>query len=152
MSAKTLGAFIAAISLAAPACRREKSPDQWMKLPPELKVHLATTPEQRERGLKFRASLPGDEGMYFIFETDQPLSFYMRDTRIPLSIAFITRTSIIESIADMTPLDETPVSSAGAAQFALEVNRGWFDDNGIRPGDKVLLRQDRISFFRRVGQ
>ncbi len=142
---------VAAVLCAAVlGCEHDSSPE-WMKLPAGLKVEVARTPEETHRGLKFRQSLPRDEGMYFVFEEEQQLSFYMRDTRIPLSIAFIRSEGVIESIADMIPLDERSVSSAGHVKFALEAKRGWFDDNGIRPGDKVVLEGDRVSFFRKVG-
>lgn len=131
-------------------CGEESPPEEWIRLPAELKVEVARTLAERRRGLKFRQSLPGDQGMYFVFDKEQPVSFYMRDTRIPLSIAFIRGDGIIESIADMIPLDERSVSSAGPAKFALEAKRGWFEEKGIRPGDKVVLRGDRVSFRRRV--
>ncbi len=141
-------AVVAMLCLTLLSCEEESPPEEWMKLPPELKVEVARTPEQRHRGLKFRRNLPRDEGMYFVFEKEERLSFYMRDTRVPLSIAFIRSDDSIESIADMIPLDERSVSSAGPAQFALEAKRGWFEDNGIRPGDRVVLEDSRISFFR----
>jgi len=142
--------LVAVLCLTLLSCEHESSPE-WMKLPAELKVEIARTPEQRHRGLKFRQNLPRDEGMFFVFEEEEQLSFYMRDTRIPLSIAFIRSEGVIESIADMIPLDERSVSSAGPAQFALEVNRGGLEEKGIRPGDKVVLKEGRISFFRRIG-
>ncbi len=145
-----LSAVVGMLSLALLGCK-EETPPEWMKLSPELKVEIARTPQERERGLKFRQTLPRDEGMYFIFEEEQPLSFFMRDTRVSLSIAFIRGDGTIESIADMIPLDERSVLSVGPAKFALEVNRGWFDENGIRPGDRVVLDDNRISFFRSFG-
>jgi len=145
-------AVILAPCLILLGCEKEDYREEWVKLPAELEVEAARTPEERQRGLMFRQHLPRDQGMYFVFEKEQPLSFYMRDTRIPLSIAFITSDGIIESVADMIPLDERSVRSAGAAQFALEVKRGWFEENGIRPGDRVDLEGNRITFWRRVGR
>lgn len=132
-------------------CEHESS-SEWMKLTAELKVEIARTPEETRRGLKFRQSLPRDEGMFFVFDEEEQRSFYMRDTRVPLSIAFIKSGGVIESIADMIPLDERSVSSAGPVKFALEAKRGWFDDNGIGPGDKVVLEGNRVSFFRKIGR
>jgi len=142
----------AALHLALTGCEEENPPPQWEKLPAELKVEIARTPEQTQRGLMYRQHLPRDQGMYFVFEKEQRLSFHMRDTRIPLSIAFITSDGIIESVKHMIPLDERSVFSAGLAQFALEANRGWFEDNGIRPGDKVVLKEQRVTFLRRIGR
>jgi len=141
----------ASLCLTLLGCERETPPPEWMKLPAELKVEVARTTEETRRGLKFRKNLPTDQGMYFVFEKEELRSFYMRDTRIPLSIAFIRADGIIESVADMIPLDEQSTYSAGPAKFALEVNRGWFDDNGIRPGDKAVLEKNRVSFFRKIG-
>ncbi len=132
-------------------CQRENAP-KWLKLPVELRVEIAKTPEERQKGLMFRQHLPRDQGMYFVFEKEEQLSFYMRDTRVPLSIAFIGGNSVIESIKHLIPLDERSVYSDGPVRFALEVNRGWFDHNGIRPGDKVLLEGHRVSFFREAGR
>jgi len=143
-------AIAAAIQLALAGCEKQAPTEQWSELPPEVQVEIANTPELRERGLMFRQHLPKNHGMYFIFEEEQHLSFYMRDTRIPLSIAFIASDGIIESIKDMIPLDERSVSSAGPARFALEVNRGWFDENGIRPGDRVVLEGNSVQFFREI--
>ncbi len=143
-------AVTATLSVILPGCRKESPRERWTKLPAELQVEIAKTPEQRERGLMFRQGLPKNEGMYFVFEEEQQLSFYMRDTRIPLSIAFITSEGIIESIKDMIPLDERSVPSTGPAQFALEVNRGWFDENGIRSGDRAVLKENRVLFFRKT--
>ncbi len=100
--------------------------------------------------MKFRKMLPRDEGMYFIFEEERQLSFYMRDTRIPLSIAFIRGDGVIESVADMIPLDERSVYSKGPAQFSLEANRGWFERHGIGIGDRVVLEGDVALFEREM--
>jgi uncharacterized membrane protein (UPF0127 family) len=141
-----------AFSLSVTGCREKTEPPgpEWTRLPAKLKVELARTEDERARGLKFRSILPRDEGMYFVFEEERELSFYMRDTRIPLSIAFIRSDEVIESVADMIPLDERPVYSKGPAQFALEANRGWFKNHGIRPGDKVVLEGNVVLFEREM--
>ncbi len=145
------GILIAAgvLCVALTGCRKQSPPEEWVRLPAELKVEVARTQDDRQRGLMFRQHLPKNEGMYFVFEQEEQLSFYMRDTRIPLSIAFIRSDGVIESIADMVPLEERSVYSASLVRFALEVNLGWFDDNGIRAGDKVVLDGDRMIFLRR---
>lgn len=133
------------------SCKKEAPPVEWVQLPAELKVEIAQTAEQRQKGLMFRQNLPDGEGMYFVFEKAEYLSFYMKDTRIPLTIAYITKDGVIESIKDLTPLDEQPVYSSSPAQFALEVKRGWFGENNVRVGDRVVLEGNRVTFLRRPG-
>jgi uncharacterized membrane protein (UPF0127 family) len=105
----------------------------------ELLVEVADTPSLRQQGLMNRQSLPENQGMLFVFPDEQVLQFWMKDTIIPLSIAYIDSSGIIVTIRDMQPRDLTPVSSIVPAQFALEVNQGWFELNSIRPGDRVIL-------------
>lgn len=102
-------------------------------------VEIAATDAERQMGLMGRASLAADVGMLFVFDAEQPLSFWMKDTLIPLSIAYIDAAGRIVDIQDMQPLDETPHPSAAPAQYALEVNQGFFAANGIQVGDLVQL-------------
>ena len=74
----------------------------------------------------FREELPEDRGMLFVFPDERVLEFWMRNTEIPLSIAFADASGRIVRIADMEPLSDAPVSSGAPARYALEVNRGWF--------------------------
>jgi uncharacterized protein len=105
-----------------------------------LRVEVASTPDKQERGLMFRQSLPEEEGMLFIFKEPQELNFWMRNTLIPLDIAFIGADSVILNIHQARPLDESvQYRSAGAAKYVIETNQGWFSRHGIRPGDKVIL-------------
>ena len=103
----------------------------------KLVAEVAATPEQRSIGLMHRFSLKPDHGMIFVFERAEPQAFWMRNTHIPLSIAFIASDGRIVSIADMAPLDESMHWSNGPAQFALEMRKGWFAANGIGAGDRV---------------
>jgi uncharacterized protein len=105
----------------------------------DIPVEIADTPAQQEYGLMGRTALAADSGMLFVFDQDQPLSFWMKDTLIPLSIAFINSEGIIVDIQDMQPLDETPHASAAPATYALEVNQGFFAANGIQVGDQAVL-------------
>ncbi len=102
-------------------------------------VEIADTNEERQTGLMGRTALAEDAGMLFVFDTEQQLSFWMKDTLIPLSIAFIDSEGRIVDIQDMQPLDETPHPSAAPAQYALEVNQGFFEARGIQVGDTVEL-------------
>jgi uncharacterized membrane protein (UPF0127 family) len=103
-----------------------------------LTVEIADTPQASENGLMFRDSLPEDRGMLFLFEQPKKASFWMRNTKIPLSIAYIDSTEKILEIKSMNPLDETVVpSSSDQVAYALEVNQGWFVRHGISSGAKV---------------
>jgi len=100
-------------------------------------AEVAATPEQRSTGLMHRFSLKPDHGMIFVFETAEPQGFWMKNTFIPLSIAFIGSDGRILNIADMAPQDERTHWSSGPAQYALEMRKGWFAEHGIVPGDRV---------------
>ncbi len=102
-----------------------------------VRVEIADTPAKRERGLMERTALAEDAGMLFVFAQEQPRSFWMRNTLIPLSIAYIDAGGRIVDIQDMQPLDETPHPSAAPAQFALEVNQGFFTEHGIEVGNAL---------------
>ena len=100
-------------------------------------AEIARTDEQRERGYMFREEVKDGEGMLFIFERDQILSFWMKNTQVPLSIAFIAHDGRILEIFNMEPEDLNPVRSSRSARYALEVPRGWFDRVGIQQGDRL---------------
>jgi hypothetical protein len=102
-----------------------------------LRVELADYPDARRVGLMFRDSLPENQGMLFVFQKKQPLSFWMRNTKIPLDIAFLADDGTIFQIEPMQPLDEGHHVSREPARFALEVNQGWFSRHQIRVGDRV---------------
>jgi len=106
----------------------------------QLAVEIATTTEAIRCGLSHRKTLPAERGMLFIFAEPRPLTFWMKDTQLPLSIAFLDSNGRILSIQDMTPLQilvryRSPVP----ASYALEVNQGWFARHGIAVGDLVQL-------------
>ena len=105
----------------------------------QFDVELAVTAEQRRQGLMFREQLGEREGMLFVFEEEQAVSFWMRDTPLPLSIAFIDARGVIVHVADMVPYSEAPVASRYPVRYALEVNRGAFERAGIEVGDLVAL-------------
>jgi uncharacterized protein len=103
-----------------------------------LFAEIADTPQTSANGLMYRDSLPEDHGMLFVFEKPKTVSFWMRNTKIPLSIAYIDSAGKILEIESLKPLDETPVASAsGQVAFALEVNEGWFKRNGVSPGATI---------------
>ncbi len=105
----------------------------------ELTVELARTAEERGRGLMFREELAEDGGMLFVFPGETDAGFWMRDTPIPLSIAFIATDGAILDVQDMEPLS-TELHSPGALyRYALEVNQGWFREHGFGAGDRVEI-------------
>lgn len=98
-------------------------------------VEIAATPMQREIGLMNRFSLQPDHGMLFVFESAQPLAFWMKNTYIPLSVAFVDANGRILNIEAMAPQDLATHWSRGPALYAIEMRQGWFLDHGIGPGD-----------------
>jgi uncharacterized membrane protein (UPF0127 family) len=104
----------------------------------EVQVEIADERVEQQRGLMGRTALAENAGMLFVFERDEPRSFWMRNTLIPLSIAYIASDGRIVDIQDMQPLDETSHPSAEPAQYALEVNQGFFAERGIAVGDVVV--------------
>ena len=104
-----------------------------------LNIKVAKTPEERTAGLMGRESLPEDSGMLFDFGGEVKAAFWMKDTSIPLSIAFVDSSGKITSIKDLEPFDETPVGPEGKYRYAIEANRGWFSEHGIKPGFMVSI-------------
>jgi uncharacterized protein len=103
----------------------------------KLTAEVAASPEQRSVGLMNRFSLKPDHGMLFVFERNEPLSFWMKNTYIPLSIAFIAPDGRIVNIEDMKPQTDETHWSRGPAMYALEMKKGWFAERGIGPGAVV---------------
>jgi len=100
-------------------------------------AEVATTVATRAVGLMRRFSLRPDHGMLFVFASPQPLNFWMKDTYVPLSIAFIDENGRILNIEDMAPQTESTHDSRGPAMFALEMKKGWFAQFTITAGDRV---------------
>ncbi len=103
----------------------------------KIAAEVAATPSERETGLMNRFSLRQDSGMLFVFEQPETLSFWMKNTYIPLSIAFIDANGSILNIEDMAPQTESTHWSKGPALFALEMRKGWFAERGVTAGDRV---------------
>ena len=102
-----------------------------------IKVKMARTGREQRRGLMFVDSLPQDEGMLFHYLKSQPLSFWMKNVKIPLSIAFIDSLGKIVAIKDGVPGSLKSIKSPCPCKWALEMNKGWFHNNGIKVGDTV---------------
>jgi uncharacterized membrane protein (UPF0127 family) len=107
-----------------------------------IEIEIASSQEQQERGLMYRTSLSENSGMLFVYDYARPLNFWMKNTFIPLSIAFFDRDQIIIEILDMEPaasIMQSQVSTAKSkapARYALEMNKGWYKRNNIFPGHK----------------
>lgn len=106
-------------------------------------AEVAATPEARERGLMHRTELPDGRGMLFIFDDQQTLSFWMRNTFIPLDIAYLDRRQVVVDIQQMEPETEELHESARPALFALEVPQGWFEAQGIEVGAQARIVRGR---------
>jgi uncharacterized membrane protein (UPF0127 family) len=106
-----------------------------------LDVEIADTPEERQTGLMDRTDLPPDTGMLFVFD-QTPRGFWMKDTRVALTAAFIAECGEILGFADMEPLSEEVHNISQPYRFGLEIERGWFVRNGIAAGDIVSLPSD----------
>jgi uncharacterized membrane protein (UPF0127 family) len=106
-----------------------------------VQMQLAVRPDEQQKGLMFRASMGADEGMLFVFSVPQQMSFYMRNTELPLDIGYFDPGGELKEIYPMYPRDERSVVSHGRnIQFCLEMNQGWFRRNGVRPGAKLDLQ------------
>ena len=103
----------------------------------EIRAEVATTEPDRLRGLMFRDKLAENSGMLFAYPRAEVSAMWMKNTKIALSVAFIDARGHILNIAEMDPYSEEPHASSGAAAYALEMNRGWFRKQGIKPGDFV---------------
>lgn len=102
-----------------------------------IDTQLAQTPQQREIGLMFRKEMPQQEGMLFIFEIPGVQCFWMRNTILPLTAAFVADDGTIVNLADMKPMSEDSHCSAKPVRYVLEMNQGWFDKRGIKAGAKL---------------
>ena len=106
-----------------------------------VRMQLAVRPAEMQRGLMERRDLGRDDGMIFVYQKPQQLSFWMHNTPTPLDIGFITAEGVLEEVRQMHPFDETAVPSRSTqVQFALEMNQGWFAAAGVKPGAKIDLK------------
>ena len=119
-------------------CRIKLTSDNGAKI--SINVEIADNDELRNRGLMFRNELPSEKGMLFVFPDSKKRAFWMKNTYIPLDIAYIDSRGIINEIYTMKPLDYSIIyNSIKPARYALEVNAGWFKKNNISAGAKIEL-------------
>jgi uncharacterized membrane protein (UPF0127 family) len=102
-----------------------------------IRAQLATTPQQRQIGLMFRQSMPNHEGMLFVFDEAATQCFWMRNTLIPLTAAFIADDGAVVNMADMKPQSDQSHCSAKPVRYVLEMNQGWFAKRGVKPGTRI---------------
>jgi uncharacterized protein len=100
-------------------------------------AEVASTEIERERGLMFRSTLAEGEGMLFVFDKDDTIAFWMKNTKIPLSLAYIASDGTIRQIVDLEPESLASIPSERSVRYALEVPRGWFSRSGVKVGDMV---------------
>ena len=105
-----------------------------------LTTEIASNGEQRFMGLSFRTTLAENAGMLFVYPRERMLAFTMRNTLLPLSIAYISDDLVINEIIDMNVGPGQLFYSTKPAKFALEVNQGWFSRNDINVGDRIVMR------------
>ena len=128
------------ISLFTGACSASSLPTVELEVKGRVfTAEVADSSDERSVGLMNRKSLPGNHGMLFVFESDSQVSFWMKNTQIPLSIAFISSDGTIRQIEDMEPGSLASTVSRRNVRYALEMNRGWFEENGVGPGDVILM-------------
>ncbi|CAN7263254.1 DUF192 domain-containing protein [Polaromonas sp. LjRoot131] len=102
-----------------------------------IDAQVALTPEQRQIGLMFRKEMPQQEGMIFVFEQASQQCFWMKNTLLPLTAAFVADDGTIVNLADMKPQTTEPHCSAKPVRYVLEMNKGWFAQKGIKAGSKL---------------
>lgn len=141
----TLNALIAAALLTAPGTAALAQQGPQPALPATqlaagihvIHAEVANTPGERERGLMFRKELPGNDGMLFVFEAPDQQCFWMHNTPLPLSIAFIADDGTIVNIENMAAETDDSHCSRKPVRYALEMAQGWFAGKGIKAGDKI---------------
>jgi uncharacterized membrane protein (UPF0127 family) len=102
-----------------------------------IQAELAVTPQQQMIGMMHRRSMGANEGMLFVYDEPAVHCFWMRNTLIPLTIAFIDDQGRIVNTADMKPLDESSHCAKAPVRFALEMNQGWFAKRGMKVGSRL---------------
>jgi len=132
------GALVAALALPARAASGDTLPTIQLTAGMHIvRAEVAYDFESRGRGLMFRESLEPNHGMLFVFDEAAEQCMWMKNTLIPLSVAFIAGDGTIVNIADMKPKDETTHCARRPVPYALEMQRGWFASHGIRAGQKI---------------
>ena len=104
-------------------------------------IEVASNPNDRRKGLMYRKSLPEDHGMFFVWEYRKRQCMWMRNTYIPLNVAYIDTKGKILEIYEMLPLSEDSICSKKRVKYALEVNLDWFKRNNVYVGDQIDITE-----------
>jgi len=123
--------------------KKKKMKEEFVSLP--LQLEIPQNDGEFKLGLMFRESLEQDRGMLFIFESNDYWTFHMKNTFIPLDIAFIKEDGTIDSIKELDPMSPIAVFPDSEIRYAVEVNRGWFVENGVEVGDRLLEEAEEIN-------
>ena len=143
MKGALLGAVLCAgLSLAQPMRLAELGAGMY-----RIEAEVAHTAQARQVGLMMRKTMAPQRGMVFVFEHDATHCMWMKNTFLPLSVAFVDAQGKVINIEDMQPQSEDNHCAAAPARFALEMNLGWFRERGIKAGD-VLRGSDRLPAAR----
>lgn len=135
----------ALLAVAAMAVPQALAQDTAQRLPAirlsagmhNISAEVAQTPAQRQVGLMHRKSMPATDGMLFVFEQHAVQCFWMKNTQLPLSIAFLADDGTVVNIDEMKPMTETSHCSQKPVRYALEMNQGWFAKKGVKTGSKL---------------
>jgi uncharacterized protein len=133
----------ALLATAASAAHAQGSPQPKLPTAPltvgihVIQAELAVSPEQQATGMMWRTSMGTNEGMLFVNDDKGIRCFWMRNTLVPLTIAFLADDGTIVNLADMEPKSERSHCSAAPVRFALEMNQGWFAKRGIKAGARL---------------
>lgn len=157
---KKLLSILAVVGLLA--CQEQ--PDTNTTLPPlhtiqmtvggiTVEVEVAMSAQEQAQGLMYRESMPEDHGMLFVYSQPRYMSFWMKNTTIPLSIAYIREDGVIGNIEKMAPhtgdIDPSEhYTSRYKSKYALEMNQGWFEQNNIKEGDSIQIPSEKIQLLR----
>jgi uncharacterized membrane protein (UPF0127 family) len=108
----------------------------------KVDIEIAKSDDQKAKGLMYRDSMEQGHGMLFVYSKDKKMSYFMYNCRFPLDIAFLAADGTVLQIEQMQPREYLPTRSKKEARFAIEMNKGWFEANGVKVGDKVNLKLD----------
>jgi uncharacterized membrane protein (UPF0127 family) len=137
---KTIAAALAAFAVCMSAAQEPQMNLPRVKLAAgmhQIDAQVAAAPDQRMTGLMYRKEMPQHEGMLFVFEQPTQQCFWMKNTLLPLSTAFVADDGTIVNIEDMAPQTLNSHCSTKPVRFVLEMNKGWFAKKGIQPGAKL---------------
>jgi len=116
----------------------------------DLQLEVAESKQEQKTGLMHRDTLDKDSGMLFVYKIPAQASFWMKNTKIPLSIAFIDENNQIFQIENMSPGDLKSIKSKKPSKYALEVNKGWFKANNISIGDNISFIKKKCNKKRTI--